>query len=258
MALIKGAFAGILWTYWVLISILWTLFLSIFFFLLSISLPKKYQHILHFFPRIWAKGITYLALCPVEVKGKENALDPPSVIIANHQSAFDIFVHAGFYPKSFLFVSKKEVFKIPVIGFIMRKLEYIPVERQNPRKAAQSALETIRKLKTGYSVLIYPEGTRSPNADTFLPFKAGTLLIASKGKIPIVPMVTWGPQKVLKPGRYFYLMPHKIRISILPPIFPEDPLHPSQKKDPQEQKALLEELRELMQKEYDAISPKKA
>ena len=71
-------------------------------------------------------------------------------------------------------------------------------------------------------------------------------------------MVTWGPQRVLKPGRWFYLMPHKIRISILSPIYPDDSLHPSQKKDPQEQKALLDELRNLMQKEYDAISPQKS
>ena len=65
----------------------------------------------------------------------------------------------------------------------MKKLGYISVDRANARKAATSLITAMTKIKTGERVLIYPEGTRSHDAFNVLKFKAGTLVVASRGQI---------------------------------------------------------------------------
>jgi len=219
-----------------------TYFAAIIAILLSIVLPKKYGFILRKLAEIWGKVGMITALSPVEVRGKENLIEDSGMIICNHQSSFDIFTCIGYYPKDFLFFSKKEIFYLPFVGTAMKKMNYISVDRKNPKRAARAIREAIKKIKNNHSVLIYPEGTRSPNPDQILPFKPGTFLIARQGKIPIMPAVIYGTGKLYPAKKSFYLFPHKVIMQILPPIMPDNPIHPANTTSVAEEDKMLDKI----------------
>ncbi len=202
--------------------------------------------------------MVYLSFSRVTVTGHENI--PPGeavVIISNHQSMFDIFLGIGFYPMYFLFFSKKEVFKVPMIGRIMKQLGFIGVDRANPREAGKALLETVRKVKKGDSVLIYPEGTRSYNAETFLDFKPGTMIIARQSGAPILPVLIYGSSLVMPEAKKRFLWPHHIRIHILPAIRAENPLHPKfAAGDDKKEEEILVNLKNYMQSEFRKMIPR--
>lgn len=211
---------------------------------------------LHKIGVFWGKVAMWLLLSPPKVYG---AIDPayknkPLVIVSNHQSQIDIFAALASYPVDFLFMSKKEVFDIPLIGTIMRKVGYISVDRQNPTKAAVSVKEAIANLKKGHAVLIYPEGTRNPNAKEMLPFKLGTLKIAMEGAFPILPIVVYGTQEIQSKEQRFFLWPHRTAIWILDVIREDDQLHPANKNSPLTDGQKLEGLRAIMMDAYARLA----
>lgn len=109
------------------------------------------------------------------------------LLVCNHQSAFDPLCTIGAFPNSALaFVAKPSVFKIPIIGTILHRMCFLPIDRENARNAVTTikrAAELIRDV--GLSMGIYPEGTRSKDG-TLLPFHAGSFKIAKLAECPLV------------------------------------------------------------------------
>ncbi|MDH5716679.1 MAG: 1-acyl-sn-glycerol-3-phosphate acyltransferase [Spirochaetia bacterium] len=206
--------------------------------------------------RLWGRLTIFYAFSPVKVVGYKKDIPKPTLIISNHQSDFDIYA-GGFYPVDFLFLSKKEVFEIPLIGTAMRNVEFLSVDRNQPEKAAVSLLNLIRKIKQKKTILIYPEGTRSEDASNMLPFKNGSLIAARQAKIPITPIVIHGTQLIKPPKKKFYIMPHKIYIDVLKPIYPDDDLHPSNANSPYSEEEQSDKIRELMQRSYHDLKLRK-
>ncbi|RME91690.1 MAG: 1-acyl-sn-glycerol-3-phosphate acyltransferase [Candidatus Hydrogenedentota bacterium] len=227
--------------------------------LIASALGIRYDKFYRLMARLWGKTGQWLAFSPVKVLHPEKAKTKEGcgVIISNHQSGFDILAGLGYYPVDFLFMSKKEMFKIPLVGPAMKRLGYISVDRQNPKRAAKSLEEAIAKIRQGYYVLIYPEGTRSQNPRQMLPFKAGTIKVAREGKIPLVPIVLYGTQEINNPWIKMCLLPHKVIISVMDPIYADNPLHPANEQSKYSDKERLEKLRELMMEEYDRLAPPK-
>jgi 1-acyl-sn-glycerol-3-phosphate acyltransferase len=130
----------------------------------------------HICARLWGRGILAVAGIKVEIKGAEH-LDPvrPQVLATNHQGTFDIFVFLTNFPVQFRWVAKKSLFKIPFMGMAMRRAGYISIDRENSRQALKDLKEAGEKLKTGRSVVIFHEGTRSKTGKVG-PFKRGSLL----------------------------------------------------------------------------------
>jgi 1-acyl-sn-glycerol-3-phosphate acyltransferase len=253
----KNLIAFIFFHIWVLLAATVSFFLSSIFLLVSFIIPVKGRPIMFFIYRLWGKIMVYLTFSRVSIVGRENVPQNQAlVIISNHQSLFDIFLGIGFYPMYFLFFSKKEVFKIPLIGRIMTFLGFIGVDRANPRAAGKALLETVRKVKKGDSILIYPEGTRTYNAEEFLPFKPGPLIIARQSGAPILPVIIYGSSLVLPESRKRYLWPHHIIIKILPPIYEDNAMHPKAAggDDIKEDKILVN-LKDYMQSEYRKMIP---
>jgi 1-acyl-sn-glycerol-3-phosphate acyltransferase len=165
----------------------------------------------------WAKSICRFSGVRVTVS-KTCELDPgkPYIFAANHQSQFDIFVLQGFLGINFRWLAKKELFAVPVWGPAMRRAGYIPIDRSHGRKAIKSLDEAARKIAAGTSVIIFPEGTRSPDGKLH-DFKAGAMVLAIKSGVPVVPVAIIGTYAILPKGRLL-MKPGRVQIRVGSPI----------------------------------------
>ena len=123
----------------------------------------------------------------IDITGQENIPDDGNVIIvANHKSFLDpVFMMIAVRDRRIIPVAKKELFDVPVLKGILKKLEVIPIDRANP--GLSTIREILKQIKSGRILGIFPEGTRS-TMDKFLPAKPGVGLFATKTKAQIVPM----------------------------------------------------------------------
>jgi len=169
----------------------------------------------------WAKSICTAALVSVTVTGTEK-LDPgkPYIFAANHQSQFDIFALQGFLGVDFRWLAKKELFQVPIWGSAMRKAGYIPVDRSRGRQALKSLGEAAQKIAAGTSVIIFPEGTRTPNG-MLQEFKAGAMVLAIKSGVDIVPVSIKGTYEILPKGKLL-VNPGNVMIRVGKPIATKD------------------------------------
>jgi len=169
----------------------------------------------------WAKSICTAAGVSVSVTGTEK-LDPgkPYIFAANHQSQFDIFALQGFLGVDFRWLAKKELFQVPIWGPAMRKAGYIPVDRSRGRQALKSLGEAAQKIAAGTSVIIFPEGTRTPNG-MLQEFKAGAMILAIKSGVDIVPVAIKGTYEILPKGKLL-MNPGNVTIRVGKPIATKD------------------------------------
>lgn len=124
----------------------------------------------------------------------------PVLIVSNHVSLFDpiILIHL-LKEQNVYFISKPENFKIPVLGFLIKKCGNLAIDRDNPRNALKTIYEASDLLKSGSSVMVYPEGTRNRNPENgLLPFHNGVFKIAKRAEAPIVIMAVTGTEQVKK------------------------------------------------------------
>lgn len=135
----------------------------------------------------WSKFTVDTIGIDIVVKGKENIPEEPCLFIGNHTSILDIPVMACAVDRKIGFVSKKEILKVPVLGYWLLKARCISLDRENPRDAVRMINEGVKNLKDGYSMVIFPEGTRSKDGKP-LPFKKGSVKLGTKAKAPIVPV----------------------------------------------------------------------
>ena len=136
---------------------------------------------------LWSKFTINVVGMDIRVEGRENIPDKTCLFVGNHTSILDIPVIFYSLNKPVGFIAKKEVLKIPILSYWLSRGKCIPLDRQNPRDAVRVINEGVKNLKDGYSMMIFPEGTRSLDGKT-LPFKKGSLKLAIKAKVPIVPV----------------------------------------------------------------------
>ncbi len=162
----------------------------------------------------------FLALAPVDsvVHGAEK-IDPERryVFVANHLSNFDIPLLLRAIPERVRFLAKKELYKIPVFGQAMDKVGIVKIDRTRAMTAHEAINAAAREvLGRGYSLIVFPEGTRSRTGE-MQRFKKGAFRIAIDNQVPIVPVVLEGTQDVWPPGaKVFY--PGSASVTILDPI----------------------------------------
>jgi len=155
----------------------------------------------------------------VIVKGIENLPDEPCVLVCNHQGIFDAFLLFACIDKKLGFIAKKEILRIPLVGSWMKESKSIFIDRKNPRQMVSSINAGVENIKLGYSMVIFPEGTRSLSS-VMGEFKKGSMKLATKVGVPIVPITIDGTYKVLETGNRVsgntnYLVVH-------PPIYTKD------------------------------------
>ncbi len=166
---------------------------------------------------VWSRLNVFLTPMLVTVKGKENIASNTSyIVIPNHQSYYDIFLIYGWLGLDIKWVMKKELAKIPGLGFGSKKVGHIFIDRSNSKAAMDSLHAARQKLVNGTSVVIFPEGTRSRTGQ-LIPFKRGGFKLALELKLPILPVTVINTRSVLPPDS-LDLMPGRVQMIIHPPI----------------------------------------
>lgn len=151
--------------------------------------------------RFWAWGILKLCGIRLVVQGLEG-LDPNRqyIFIANHQSYIDIPVLVQALSQFQLrWIAKKELFWVPLFGWVLWSSKHIIVDRSSLSRAMNSLSRARERIEKGISVVVFPEGTRSRHGD-LLPFKRGGFLLAFKSQTPIVPVTIKGSGAVWSRG----------------------------------------------------------
>ena len=132
---------------------------------------------------LWAHGIKVKAAGPAadhlkEMKGV--------IFVLNHQSVTDIMTAIEILPKASSFIAKKELRNVPIFGWAMKVVGTLFIDRS--RGTQNQALSEINELmKDGFNIIVFPEGTRSPDGK-LLPFKRGAFVMAIEAGVPVVPI----------------------------------------------------------------------
>lgn len=175
----------------------------------------------HYPGMLWSKLFCIVSLCPVKVKGREKLDRKQSyVFVANHQGAYDIFLIYGYLGQPIKWVMKKELAKIPFVGYACKKAGFIFVDNSSPKAAARTIQEAESRMKNGASIAIFPEGSRTKTGKMG-PFKKGAYQMAMDLKLPVVPITINGSFDVM-PIQSYLLNPHKMELIIHDPIPTED------------------------------------
>ncbi len=165
----------------------------------------------------WSRFVSYLTPIRVRVKGKNNIEKNRSyMVVANHQSHYDILVLYGWLGIEVKWVMKMELRKVPVFGYAGEMGGNIYVDRSSP-EALKSTLEGARaRIVNGTSIIMLPEGTRS-RTGTLGEFKMGAFVIARELGLPILPVTIAGTRRIMPPGGW-NMFPGTATVTIHPPI----------------------------------------
>jgi 1-acyl-sn-glycerol-3-phosphate acyltransferase len=172
----------------------------------------------HYCMRRWSKDNLWLSRTRVEIEGLEN-IDPrrPQLFLANHSGLHDILSLAAFLPIQFRWIAKKSLFRVPFMGWHMRRSGYIPVDRENPREMAKSIADAAACIQSGINAIAFPEGTRSPTGELGK-FQGGTFSLALRTGVPLIPVSLDGSHRVIVPGTVQVNPGVTIRIKIERPM----------------------------------------
>ena len=186
--------------------------ISVFF-----SLVDGTGRLQHWCAHLWASFIFGVSRVEITVEGIEN-IDPTRgyVFVANHLSMFDHWAFLYCLPLQFRFVAKSSLFKIPFLGWHLRRSGNIPVHFDNAHKTIRNYRKVTERVASGLSLVIYPEGMRTFDGVT-VEFKRGAFLLPKEARAPIVPVTLIGAHRRLKRGS-MVIYPGKMGMIIHEPI----------------------------------------
>ncbi|MHB8873057.1 MAG: lysophospholipid acyltransferase family protein [Myxococcaceae bacterium] len=184
-----------------------------------VTLPfDRNGRLLHLYSCFW--GQLYFYVNPfwhLRLEGRE--LLPwkgAAVLVSNHQSLADILVLYGLY-RPFKWVSKKSVFKVPLLGWNMSLNRYVSLERGKKESIARMMDDCHYWLSRGVPVLLFPEGTRSEDGEVKA-FKDGAFKLAVAARCPVYPIVISGTALTLPKHGYLIDQSPNCRVRVLPPV----------------------------------------
>ena len=175
---------------------------AVFFFSLStlgLLLPRKRGRAWMLdVARWWATCVLWASRCPIEVQFHGPRPAGGFLFFANHQSILDIIaLFVALRDTPFAFAAKRELFKVPFVGWYLTIAGYIEVDRNNRERAMANYQKAAGLLQDGLVICIYPEGTRSIDGSV-LPFKKGPFILALESQVPIVPVAVDGAQHAIR------------------------------------------------------------
>lgn len=169
----------------------------------------------------WGRIILKLFLIPVKVEGRAELEDNQSyVFVANHQGAFDIFLIYGYLNRSFRWMMKYQLRKIPFVGYACEKSHQIFVDKRGPRKIKATYDAARDTLKDGVSLTVFPEGARTFTGHMGF-FRKGAFALADELQLPVVPLTINGSFDIMPRMRDWHFANwHPLTLTIHQPIYP--------------------------------------
>lgn len=179
--------------------------------------PAEKEAYIHKTTSKWAMSHVKMSGADVSVFGAENVpKDIPVVFISNHQSNFDVALIMSYIDKPVGFIAKIETKKMPLVRTWMEYINCVFMDRSSLKKSAQAIIEGVQMLKAGHSLSIFPEGTRSKGGPVG-EFKAGSFKLATKAKVPIIPVTIKDSYKIMEANGN-RIKPAKVEMYIHPMI----------------------------------------
>jgi 1-acyl-sn-glycerol-3-phosphate acyltransferase len=205
------------------------MFFPLTFIIWLITMPfDRHRRVTHWM-LIWQSWILVwlMPIWKIKIEGRKKAKRGTTyVIISNHQSILDILLINSLRYR-FKWISKIENMKVPVLGWYLRMADYITVDRGNKESKEEMIEEALQCLNDGASIMLFPEGTRSPDCEIGF-FKRGAFQLAISAGKPILPILIDGSGGVLPKHGLIFKTGNRIRIRVFDPVQPgsfitEDP-----------------------------------
>jgi 1-acyl-sn-glycerol-3-phosphate acyltransferase len=215
-------------------------------FLAFITYPfDRKGEVVHRYARLWGRVALWANRVKVRVEGMENLKgEGPYIFMSNHQGSYDIFALLGHLPFQFKWLVKKELFSIPFFGWTMAAAGYISIDREGTRETVEAMNKAADRIRDGMSVVIFPEGSRSPDGK-IQDFKKGGFTLAIKSKVPVVPLALTGSREIM-PKQRLTAASGEIKIRVGHPI---ETIQYSMK----DRKDLMEKVKETILKNFELI-----
>ena len=197
-------------------------------------------HVWGYYPgKVWSQLTCLLLLIPVKVQGREKVKKHTSyVFVPNHQGSFDIFLIYGFLGRNFKWMMKRSLRDLPAVGKACEAAGHIFVDRTGPKKILATIRQAEKVLKNGVSLVVFPEGRRTPNG-RLGDFKRGAFQLADDLQLPVVPITITGSFEILpRNGKWIHWHPMTLTI--------HDPIPPKGKG--------AENIRQTLSEAYEVIS----
>ncbi|GAA2624702.1 hypothetical protein GCM10010436_32000 [Paractinoplanes durhamensis] len=211
------------WAFWAFIGVTCPVFFAGALLVWLVTLPFDRRRVaLHLYSSAWAAFYVYVnPLWRLRITGRDRLpWHGAAVLVANHASLIDILVLFALF-RPFKWVSKQEIFRVPLIGWNMRLNGYVPVVRGSGASVRRMMDLCNRLLDAGSPLMIFPEGRRTSDG-ALQPFKDGAFDLAVRHGVPVFPIAVHGTRQAL-PRHGVILREHiRARIEVLPPLAPTD------------------------------------
>ena len=219
----------------------WTLYVSTVLLVGLLINPQITWY--HSFVRKWARWTLRIFNIRMRVVGAEHVEPGQTYIYAvNHASMFDIFAVQTGIPDDVHIMFKKELGRVPIWGWALARSPYIMIDRYHAREASAGLERAAAAIKSGKSVLVYAEGTRTRNG-ALQPFKRGAFALAAKAGVPVIPVTINNTFGILRKGS---LNVHSSDIELIL----ESPISTAGREGREGELELMEEVRKAIEKNY--------
>ncbi len=190
---------------------------GILIFLLTVAFDRK-RTILHYYTCTWAYIVVSVnPFWKIRIEGRKKIVAHiPYIMVANHASGADILVLYRLF-RPFKWVAKRSLFFMPFMGWNMWLNGYIPIVRSKGKSKLQMMDKAVVAVKSGNSVMIFPEGTRSPDGK-IQTFKTGSFRLAVETQTAILPIAVKGTFSAIRKGGLMIHKNHQIKAIVMEPI----------------------------------------
>ncbi len=207
---------ALFWTFFGLTMVI-NFFISLFLWALTRPFDRK-GVVLHRFACFWSALYTWFnPFLKLKIEGREKLEKGKTyVLCSNHRSVMDIVIlYRLFF--HYKWVSKKEIFRVPFLGWNMYLNRYVYLDRDKPSSQIQMIRDGESHLKEGSSLMIFPEGTRSKDGRSVGKFRDGAFLMARQTERDVVPIAVSGTEDVFTKD-IIYRRIYPMKITVLDPI----------------------------------------
>lgn len=191
----------IVYTAWVAVLFVVGMFICMPFIVIPVLLNQKWGKFSFFFLRLWSYSFSISSFIFFKTHHRELVdKSKPYIFVINHTSFMDAPAIAIATPVQLRALGKKELSKIPVLGFIISRMAVL-VDRSNQESRAKSIDKLTKTLNKGISILVAPEGTRNASNEPLLPFYNGPFRLAIETGTPIMPLIVHNAKKLMPKGQ---------------------------------------------------------